>query len=202
MKKLHLSVISLGLCLILGSGDLAAQGKGKGKNNNKTTFEVFLHSVCTADVMGQGFCNVLDARFGSGLVVLGGAPGVFSQDCPGLSDGSTITAQFRNLDCMKITGQIAAGNDVMLSLYQMTPSIKQNEWTMQMWFRPTFGDRRGGYLTGSFPVTVLGNPFSGNMFTIVVRQTLTLTKSNQPGRGSVGFDIVVGDVDYIPVIEP
>jgi len=82
MKKLHLSVISLSLCLILGFGSLAAQ-KGK-KKEPKTTFNVF--------------------------VIAGTAtPGVTwllaSGDCKGEAEGSNLGAQFP-LNCNPVVANL------------------------------------------------------------------------------------------------
>ena len=78
MRKLHLSIISLGLCLILGVGSLAAQGRGRGGNNkSQSTFLVDL----VAGAAGMGVVTTcfgeapgsnLEARFDSVCLVVQG----------------------------------------------------------------------------------------------------------------------------------
>jgi len=83
MKKLHLSIISLGLCLFLGFGSLAAQ-KGK-KKEPKTTFDVSV-------VMGEG-----DPSPAEWLVTAVG--------CEGEAEGSNLGAQFP-LNCLPVVANL------------------------------------------------------------------------------------------------
>jgi len=112
MRKLHLSIISLGLCLILGFGNLAAQ-KGK-KEEPQTTFAVSV-------VAGDG-----DPSSGEWLLTQDG--------CEGEAEGSHLDANFPLLDCDPVVA------DSELKLQQISLSITRKSVRLHIFFRNPSGD--------------------------------------------------------------
>ena len=171
MSKLHLSIISLGLCLILGVGSLAAQGRGRGGNKKpQTTFLV-----------------ALDDQDGVGAVETG---------CTGEAPGSNLEARFVLADeCL-----VVQGNNLTLSLSLISSKFTKKALSLNMFFRLLGGDERyQGDNIPAFLVPGGGDPFSGESFRIRVNETVTLRKSGQPDKGSIAFDIMVGHVVYMKV---
>ena len=178
MKKLYLSVISLGLCLILGFGSLAAQGKGQGKKENpKTMFEVSL--LADEDSENQPGAPVV------WLFTPGG--------CEGFSEEPNLSVTFRpRFVCPKVDGT-TSGTDVTLDLYPFLISVKTRggQTTGQIFFESD----EGRYQTEGFDA---GMTFpTGNGFNIVVNNNNVLvTKSKQPFRGSQWGHIALGTMHY------
>ncbi len=107
MRKLYLSVISLGLCLILGFGSLAAQ-KGK-KKEPQTTFAV----TVVAGTIGLPSGGVW-----------------WLPDCVGLAEGSNLEASsFENCDPIGLT----SGEEVFLS--QISTSQTGKKVRLHIFFR-------------------------------------------------------------------
>jgi len=177
MKKLDLSIIRLGLCLILGAGSLAAQGRGRGGNKkSQTTFLVEL-------VLGENGDEVFTI-------------------CPGEAKGSTLEAFFPLHDnplCLVVTGEIdRVGTE--LFLFQISSGFTKKKLLIHMFFRRVGGDEV--YQTGDLPAfPVSGDPLSGESFRIGVDRTVILTKVGQPNKGSEAFLIKVGHVKYFKVEE-
>jgi len=173
MKKLHLSVISLCLCLILGVGSLAAQ-KGK-KKEPKTTFNV----------------SVI-----AGTITL--SPGVpwllASGDCKGEAEGSNLEARFPLLD--KCAPVVVVGN-LRLKLLQISLSITRKSTRLNIFFRDEFGDH---YQSDdiSLPPEAVVDLASYTDFDVQVNQEVSIRAEHKgkPGTGTEAAVIGVGTVEY------
>ena len=170
MSKLHLSIISLGLCLILGFGSLAAQ-KGK-KKEPKTTFDVTVVAGTDGPPTGESWWIT--------------AP---TASCVGFAEGSNLGAYLFGDSC-----ELIEVSGLMLHPLQISAKITRKATRVQIFWRDQFGVH---YHTDELTAEeVVNHPASYTDFDIVLNATnVPITEVH--GSNPVITTINVGKVQYI-----
>ncbi len=167
--------VFLVLCLFLGVGNLAAQGKGKGKIKNETTWTV-----------------TFDAGSVIGLVIAG--------DCAGTVDGPNLNAVFPKGDpTCAFMGEAFDGSDIFLRPNQLVIKLAGSRMTYNLFFTTDgIKGNPGVYTTDEQPIGGLaGDPFEPTNFVLTINNVrVKLRKLHRPNKGFDDNEINVGRIIF------